>query len=159
MVDGWRDGAYGGAKWRERVALATVRFIGRYEHSLDAKGRVILPVKFRAPFERGGFLSQFHEGCLALWTPEEFERQLESMQQSAEQGRDERNLARVWAGGSAEVEVDKAGRMPIPAYLRTFSQLDGVNVLLIGAIDRVELWNPAVWAEKVLPSERQLVDA
>ena len=138
--------------------MATARFIGRYEHSLDAKGRVILPVKFRAPFERGGFLSQFHEGCLALWTPEEFERQLESMQQSAEQGRDERNLARVWAGGSAEVEVDKAGRMPIPAYLRAFSQLE-VNVLLIGAIDRVELWSPSVWAEKVLPSEQQLVDA
>ena len=134
------------------------RFIGRYEHSLDAKGRVILPVKFRAPFERGGFLSQFHEGCLALWTPDEFERQLESMQQAAEQGRDERNLARVWAGGSAEVEVDKAGRMPIPSYLRNFSQL-GSEVLLIGAIDRIELWNPEVWQEKVLPSERHLVDA
>jgi MraZ protein len=138
--------------------VATARFIGRYEHSLDAKGRVILPAKFRTPFEHGGFLSQFHEGCLALWTPEEFERQLASMQQSAEQGRDERNLARVWAGGSAEVEVDKAGRMPIPAYLRTFSQLE-MNVLVIGAIDRVELWSPSVWSEKVLPSERQLVEA
>jgi MraZ protein len=145
--------------------LAAARFIGRYEHSLDAKGRVILPVKFRAPFERGGFLSQFHEGCLALWTHEEFERQLAAMQQSAEQGRQERNLARVWAGGSAEVEVDKAGRMPIPAYLRSFSQLEGptpgatgVPVLVIGAIDRIELWSPAVWSEKVLPSERQLVE-
>ncbi|HVM09488.1 MAG TPA: division/cell wall cluster transcriptional repressor MraZ [Acidimicrobiales bacterium] len=134
------------------------RFIGRFEHSLDAKGRVILPVKFRAPFERGGFLSQFHEGCLALWTPEEFERQLESMQLAAEQGRDERNLARVWAGGSAEIEVDKAGRMPIPAYLRNFAQLSS-EVLVIGAIDRIELWDPAVWREKVLPSEQQLVDA
>ena len=137
--------------------MAAVRFIGRYEHSLDAKGRVILPVKFRAPFERGGFLSQFHEGCLALWTPEEFEKQLESIQTNAEQGRDERNLARVLAGGSAEVEVDKAGRMPIPAYLRTFAQLS-TEVMLIGAIDRVELWDPAVWQERVLPSEQQLVN-
>jgi MraZ protein len=140
--------------------VTATRFIGRYEHSLDAKGRVILPVKFRAPFERGGFLSQFHEGCVALWTPEEYERQLEAMQQAAEQGRDERNLARVWASGSAEVEVDKAGRMPIPAYLRTFGQLAeaGGPVLVLGAIDRVELWSPAVWAAKVLPSERQLVE-
>jgi MraZ protein len=138
--------------------VAPARFIGRYEHSLDAKGRVILPVKFRAPFEHGGYLSQFHEGCLALWTPDEFEKQLESMQQSAEQGREERNLARVWAGGSAEVEVDKAGRMPIPAYLRTFGRLD-TEALVIGAIDRVELWSPAVWQEKVQPSEQQLVDA
>lgn len=138
--------------------MAAARFIGRYEHSLDAKGRVILPVKFRAPFERGGFLSQFHEGCVAVWTPEEFERQLESMQQASELGRDERNLARVWAGGSAEVEVDKAGRMPIPSYLRQFAQLSG-EVLVIGAIDRVELWDPAVWQSRVQPSEQQLVDA
>lgn len=141
------------------------RFIGRYEHSLDPKGRVILPVKFRAAFERGGFLSQFHDGCLALWTPEEFERQLEAMQASSEQGRDERNLARVWASGSSEVEVDKAGRMAIPQYLRQFAQLEasttgaGVAVLVLGAIDRVELWSPSVWQDKVLPSERQLTDA
>ena len=134
------------------------RFIGRYEHSLDAKGRVILPVKFRAPFEHGGFLSQFHDGCLALWTPDEFERQLESNQARSELGRDERNLARVWAGGSSEVEVDKSGRMPIPGYLRSFAQLEA-EVLVIGAIDRVELWSPPVWEEKVQPSERQLTDA
>jgi transcriptional regulator MraZ len=134
------------------------RFIGRYEHSLDAKGRVILPVKFRSEFERGGFLSQFQEGCLALWTPEEFDAQLDANRMKSEQGRDDRNLARVWASGSSEVEVDKSGRMPIPAYLRTFARLEA-DVLVIGAIDRVELWSPAVWDEKVLPSERQLTDS
>ncbi|HEX4978591.1 MAG TPA: division/cell wall cluster transcriptional repressor MraZ [Acidimicrobiales bacterium] len=138
--------------------MAAARFIGRYEHSIDAKGRVILPVKFRAPFERGAYLSQHHEGCLALWTPEEFEVQLEQMQLAASQGPAERNLARVWAGGSAEIEVDKAGRMPIPSYLRTFAKLDS-EVIVLGAIDRVELWNPAIWQEKVQPSEQQLVDA
>ncbi len=141
------------------------RFIGRYEHSLDAKGRVILPAKFRAAFERGGYLSQFHERSLALWTPEQFERQAEAMQARSAAGRDERNLARVWAGGSAEVEVDRAGRMPIPGYLREFARLEGpapgggAPVLVLGAIDRVELWNPSVWEEMVLPSERQLTEA
>lgn len=134
------------------------RFIGRYEHSLDAKGRVILPVKFRAPFERGGFLSQYHDGCLALWTPEEYDRQLETMQQASVQGRDQRNLARVWAQGSTEIEVDRSGRMAIPAYLRNWAQLDS-EVLIMGAIGRVEIWSPAVWEERVLPTERQLADA
>ena len=49
------------------------RFFGRYEHSLDAKGRVILPAKFRAAFEHGGYLTNFSDRCLALWTPEDFE--------------------------------------------------------------------------------------
>ena len=134
------------------------RFIGRYEHSLDAKGRVILPVKFRSEFEHGGFLSQHAEGCLALWTPDEFDTQLEVIKARADQGREDRNLARVWASGSSEVEVDKSGRMPIPAYLRSFARLES-DVLVIGAIDRVELWSPQVREEKVLPSEQQLQDA
>lgn len=134
------------------------RFIGRYEHSLDAKGRVILPVKFRAPFERGGFLSQYHDGCLALWTPDEYDRQLETMEQASVQGRDQRNLARVWAQGSTEVEVDRSGRMAIPAYLRNWAQLES-EVLIMGAIGRVEIWSPRVWEERVLPTERQLADA
>lgn len=135
------------------------RFFGRFEHSLDAKGRVILPAKFRLAFERGGFLSQYHDGCLALWTPEEFEKQMLGMQTAAEEGgRDARNLARVWASGSTEVETDKSGRMPIPPHLRDFAGLEG-EVLVLGAIDRVELWAPTRWEDKVRPTERQLTDA
>ena len=59
------------------------RFFGRYEHSLDGKGRVILPAKFRAPFAVGGYLTEHLDGCLALWTPEEFEIQGQQMQERA----------------------------------------------------------------------------
>jgi MraZ protein len=133
------------------------RFFGRFEHGLDAKGRVILPAKFRVHFEHGGYLSQYHDGCLALWTPEEFEKQMVGMQQSASESPGQRNLARVWASGSHEVEVDRQGRMAIPAHLREFAGLDG-DVLVHGAIDRVELWNPAVWDQRVKPMERRLTE-
>ena len=93
---------------------------------------------------------------MALWTPGEFERQMESMQEQAGQGRAERNRARVWASSSAEVEIDRQGRMPIPAHLRTFAGLES-EVLVLGVIDRVELWNPAAWAEKVQPEESWLL--
>ena len=131
-------------------------FVGRYEHSLDTKGRVILPAKFRPSFDRGGFLTEHSEGCLALWTPSEFVRQMEAMQESAGLGRSERNRARVWASSSAEVEIDRQGRMPIPGHLRTFAKLDS-EVLVLGVIDRVELWDPTAWAEKVLPEESWLL--
>jgi transcriptional regulator MraZ len=132
-------------------------FVGRYEHSLDTKGRVILPAKFRPQFERGGFLTQHSEGCIALWTLGEFERQMDGMQQRAAAGKADRNRARLWASASAEVEVDRQGRMPIPSHLREFAGLD-TEVLVHGAIDRVELWNPAAWAERVQPEASWLLD-
>jgi MraZ protein len=131
-------------------------FVGRYEHSLDMKGRVILPAKFRTHFEQGGFLTEHSEGCIALWTLGEFERQMDSMQEQSAQGQVERNRARLWASSSAEVEIDRQGRMPIPAHLRTFAELES-EVLVLGVIDRVELWKPAAWEERVQPEERWLL--
>ena len=58
---------------------------------------------------------------------------------------------------SAEVEIDRQGRMPIPAHLRTFAGLDA-EVLVHGAIDRLELWNPGAWTERVLPEESWLLE-
>lgn len=133
------------------------RFFGRYEHSLDPKGRVILPAKFRAAFEHGGYLTQFRDRCLALWTPEDFDKQMAQMEAAAEEGRAERNLARLWAQGTQEVDVDKQGRIAIPQHLREFARLDG-DVLVNGAITRVELWSPAVWEAKVVPAERRLTE-
>ena len=132
-------------------------FVGRFEHSLDDKGRVILPVKFRAEFEHGAFLTENREGCLALWTPAEFDRQVRAMQAQASAGRTNRNRARLWAASSYEVEIDRQGRMPIPSHLREFASLEG-DVLVHGAIDRVELWSPAVWQERVVPDEQWFLE-
>lgn len=133
------------------------RFFGRYEHSLDDKGRVILPAKFRGAFEHGGYLTQFQDGCLSLWAPQEFDLQMEAMQTLALGSKSDRNLARLWASTSHEVEVDKQGRMAIPSHLREFAGLEG-DVLVHGAIDRVELWNPSSWEQKVQPTEQRLTE-
>ena len=131
-------------------------FLGRYEHSLDSKGRVILPAKFRAQFERGGYLTQHSEGCLALWALGEFERQMADVLERAADGKVERNRARLWASSSSEVEIDRQGRMAIPSHLRAFAGLEN-EVLVHGAIDRIELWNPTAWAERVQPEESWLL--
>jgi len=133
------------------------RFFGRYEHTLDGKGRVILPAKFRAPFAAGGYLTQHLDGCLALWTPSEFEIQGRQMQERATVSRRDRNLARMWASASGEVDVDRQGRMAIPAPLRQYAALQG-DVLVLGANDRVELWDPARWEEIVGPEEQRLIE-
>lgn len=131
------------------------RFFGRYEHSLDDKGRVILPSKFRGSFEHGGYLTQYTDGCLSLWTPEQFDQQMENMKERAATSKQDRNLVRLWASTSHELEIDRQGRMAIPARLRDYAGLVA-DVLLLGAIDRVELWNRQTWDEKVLPEEERL---
>lgn len=134
-----------------------VKFFGRYEHSLDPKGRVILPAKFRTHFEAGGYLTQYYEGCLALWAPDEFAIQMAAMEEAQELGRPQRNLARVWASGTQEADVDKQGRLFIAPPLRSFAALES-GVLVNGALNRIELWSPERWAAKLTATEQTLID-
>ena len=97
------------------------RFFGRHEHSLDDKGRVILPAKFRTHFEHGGYLAPEQDGCLSLWTPEQFEVQMDAMMERSTTSRSDRNLVRLWASTSHELEIDRQGRMAIPARLREYA--------------------------------------
>jgi MraZ protein len=128
-------------------------FVGQFQHTLDAKGRLILPAKFRVEFERGGHLSPNTEGCIALWTPGEFSRQMEErLQQSRVGGSSERQQVRYWSANSSDVEFDKQGRFALPGAIREYGQLAG-DVLVVGAIDHVELWNLATYAEKVNAAE------
>ena len=122
------------------------RFWGTHEHGIDAKGRVILPARFRDPFRDGAFLTKLPEGCLGVWTPQEFERRTVAMLEKGRQGQAERNVARVWAAGAFDTTPDGQGRMPIPVQLRTYARLDG-EVVVNGAINHLEIWNAQKWAE------------
>jgi MraZ protein len=133
------------------------RFFGRHEHSLDPKGRVILPAKFRPAFERGAYLTKYRGRCLALWTPEDFDAQTARMEEAQLGSRDERNVARVWAAGTEEVDIDRQGRLAIAPHLREYARLEDA-VLVNGAMERVELWSPDVWTEKVAAAERLLTE-
>lgn len=124
-------------------------FVGRFQHTLDSKGRLILPAKFRTEFERGGHLSPNSEGCVALWTPSEFARQMqERLVTSRSGGTIERQQIRYWAANSSDVEFDRQGRFALPGPIREYGHLEG-EVLIVGAIDHVELWAPEEYAREV----------
>ena len=122
------------------------RFWGSHEHALDAKGRIILPAKFRVPFKSGAFLTTLQDGCLALYTRYGFERRTAEMLEKARRGQSERNVARSWAANAFEVVPDTQGRIPIPPPLRAYARLEG-EVVVNGVINHVELWNPERWRE------------
>jgi MraZ protein len=109
---------------------------------------VILPAKLRVHFSRPGFLTPHLEGCLALWTEEEFEKEIAIRLAQAESDPLARNAVRDWAAAVFEVDLDGQGRMAIPTQLRSYAGLDQ-EVLVIGMINRVELWSPRRWDEKI----------
>jgi MraZ protein len=134
-----------------------MRFVGRHEHSLDVKGRIILPARFRPSFDTVAYLSKNTERCLALWTPEAFERKLDEMEAIFDRTPEDRAMVRAWASGSTEVELDRQGRVAIPAYLREYARLEDA-VLIHGAISHIELWDPEEWAVRGAPGDAELAD-
>ena len=133
-------------------------FFGEYEHSLDAKGRIILPAKFRDRLEGGGFITKVLDGCLAVYTAEEFEKVATDMQEKARRGQMERNVVRSFAAGTAEVLPDRQGRVAIPATLRDFAGLER-EVMVTGAINRIEIWDAARWRDVNRQGEQLLAGA
>lgn len=133
-------------------------YLGTYEHSLDPKGRVILPAKFREQLEAGAFLAKSLDGCLALYDAEEFQKVALNMQEQARRGAVERNAVRSFAAGATEATPDRQGRISIPAHLRTFAGLDR-EVVVTGALTRIEIWDAARWRDLDAEAERSLTAA
>jgi MraZ protein len=134
-----------------------MRFVGRYEHSLDPKGRIILPARYRPSFATSAFVSKHTERCLALWAPDAFERKLDEMEAIYDRTAQDRAMVRAWASGSTEVELDRQGRVAIPSYLREYAHLEDA-VLIHGAITHIELWDPEEWGVRGVPGDAELAD-
>lgn len=121
-------------------------FLGQYAHTLDGKGRLILPARFRWNLTQA-YVSCQTEGCLALWSPSAFEERATEMKtlmgNSATPA--ERNMARVFFAGAQEANPDGQGRIAIPQNLRDFAGL-AKGVMVNGAGDHVEIWDADAWA-------------
>ncbi len=136
------------------------RFYGSFEYALDAKGRIILPARLRSPFDtKRCLVSCYVDRCLAVWTPDEFNRHLARAEAMEGHGAEGRNLARTLSAMSAEVEIDGQWRLSIPASLRDYAGLAPDSpVMVIGALNRVELWQADLWRQRMAPSLESLAN-
>ena len=121
-------------------------FLGQFEHALDQKGRIILPVKFREQLESGAYLAASLDGCLALYETEEFKRVMSDVLEAGKRGQRERQTARMFAANATEASIDRQGRMLIPGHLRTFASLER-DVVIAGNVNKVEIWDAGRWQE------------
>ncbi len=121
-------------------------FIGEYQHTIDSKGRVIMPVKFREALGSKFVLTKGLDSCLFVYPNEEwinFEKKLRSLPLTS---RDARAFIRFFFAGACECELDKQGRILIPGNLREYAGLEK-DLVIIGVSTRVEIWSKDKWDE------------
>lgn len=123
-------------------------FVGRFDRSLDTKGRVILPARLRTVFETSGYLAPHEDGCIALWTDAEFSAEANRQHSREAEGALARHEVREWFSKVNRVQLDAQGRMAIPVELRGHAAIEG-DVLFVGVHDRVELWSRQRWDERI----------
>ena len=119
-------------------------FMGEHSHSIDVKGRLILPVKFREELGEKFVITRGLDSCLTVYTLEDWAHFASEMSKQATTKANVRSLKRFFFGGAAEVECDKQGRILIPAHLRSHAKLER-DVVVVGAADKVEIWSRPEW--------------
>lgn len=118
-------------------------FVGRYEHTLDGKGRVVLPAKFRNHLAERAYLAP-GGNCLALWLPEAFDAAVARLRTQVREGTADPNALRGLLANSDEVTPDSQGRILVNDRLRAFASLDR-DVVLAGQDDHIEIWDARRW--------------
>ncbi len=119
-------------------------FMSEYNHTVDVKGRLIMPSKFRDALGEEFVVSKGMDGCLFVYANEDwnaFEQKLTSLPLI---NKEARQFARFFLAGAAQVELDKQGRILLPASLREFAGLDK-DVVLVGVGSRIEIWSKEKW--------------
>lgn len=129
-------------QWQMGAAM----FIGEYTHTIDTKGRVIIPAKFRETLGEGFYVTKGFDGCLYLYTAEGFEEFTKTIAALPLNMKDARKTQRFFLSGAAPCEFDKQGRILIPGNLRTYAGLDK-DTILAGVNDHIEIWNKTKWDE------------
>src|SRR5215218_3847894 len=132
--------------------------LGEYEHTLDDKNRITLPVKFRAAFAAGVVVTRGMDGCLYAYRQEDWDRLVESRLAGLDPlSKEGRRMQRFFFSGAAEAELDRQGRVMIPAALIEHARL-GRNVVVAGVRDHLELWDGAAWRREMKEVEGSAED-
>ena len=124
----------------------TKLFIGEYEHSVDAKGRVIMPAKLREDIGEKFIVTKGLDGCLFAYSTTEWSNFQEKLKTLPLTNKNARDFVRFFLSGAVECEIDKQGRFLIPNNLRMYATLEK-EVMIIGVGTRIEIWNREQWKQ------------
>jgi MraZ protein len=125
----------------ERATFLT----GEFRHALDDRGRVAIPIRFRPRLAEGATLARWLDGCLAIFPSDEWNELAGKLRGLPITNPRAREFARFMSSGAVDVELDRQGRLLVPAYLREYAGIAVGEVVVVGALNRLEIWAPAAW--------------
>ena len=136
-------------------------FYGEYQHNIDEKGRLIIPSKFReviAERELGGLMiCRGLDRCLFIFGEDEWRNYEKRLSSLPLEKRSARSFTRQLFSGASECELDKQGRIMVPANLRAHANLNGAT-MVVGVFNRIEIWNKDLWTEYMRASNEGYED-
>lgn len=121
--------------------------IGQYLHTIDDKKRLSVPTKWRSVFGKTIVATRGLDTCLFLYTKKEWEVIASKLANGSLGSKDSRDLNRFFLSGAVEIDIDSAGRILIPDYLKDFANLKD-KIIFAGLYSRVEIWNEEAWEIK-----------
>jgi len=122
-------------------------FLGQYKYTTDSKGRITIPVRFRAALDSGAFVTQGFERNLMVYTAESFDRLAKKATSLTSTDPNARAVRRVIFGGATELSLDSAGRLLLPDFLTDYAEIDG-EAFIVGAGEYFEIWQAAAWEQE-----------
>ena len=128
----------GGEKW------GIFMFMGEYHHSIDDKGRLIIPSKFRTELQDKFIITRGIENCLFVYPEDRWEQIVHKLESLPFTKKDARNFTRFFLSGATVAEFDKQGRINITSPLITYAGIDK-ECVIIGTGDRLEIWAKEAW--------------
>ncbi|MFA6027983.1 MAG: division/cell wall cluster transcriptional repressor MraZ [Patescibacteria group bacterium] len=119
-------------------------FIGEYNHNLDEKGRLAVPIKFRKDFTKGAVVTRGLDNCLFLYTKTEWQKLADKLATLPISKANTRAFSRLMLAGAMDVELDGQGRIILPEYLRHFAAIKK-KAVIAGLYNRLEIWDETKW--------------
>lgn len=119
-------------------------FTGEYRHSVDDKGRLAVPARCRAQLDDGAFVCKWIDGCLAIFPKSGWDQLAEKVSALPIADADARAFSRFLFASAFEVDLDRQGRVVVPAALREHAKLEN-EAVVVGSRDHLEIWSPARW--------------
>lgn len=152
MVEKWYKV---GDMWEPTDKKGFRMLLGEFNHTIDEKGRLIIPARLREDLGENFVICNGLEGCLFVYSMDEWNKFVAELETLPRMNKDARIFKRYFFGSAAEESFDKQGRASVPSALRKAAGLEK-DVVLVGVQDRVEIWDKTLWEEKSVVGEEDL---